>query len=49
MTIKPLTSILIKPAGPDCNIYWFYLEKAAYFTGTRIHYMMDEVLEETVY
>jgi len=27
---KPLTSVLVKPAGPDCNMkceYCFYLEK----------------------
>ena len=48
---KPLTNILIKPAGPDCNLackYCFYLRKEELFTETRIHRMNDEVLEEMV-
>ena len=48
---KPLNSVLIKPAGPDCNLacsYCFYLEKAGLFTETKIHRMSVEVLEEMV-
>lgn len=50
-TFKPLESILIKPAGPDCNLgckYCFYLEKAALFNKTTTHRMSDEVLEELI-
>lgn len=49
--IKPLQSILIKPAGPDCNIdctYCFYLEKASLFPETQRHRMSLEVLEEMI-
>jgi uncharacterized protein len=48
---KPLSSVLIKPAGADCNMactYCFYLEKAALFSDRSVHRMSDEVLEETV-
>ena len=48
---NPLTSVLIKPAGPDCNLgcsYCFYLEKAELFNTVRTHRMSDEVLEETI-
>jgi len=48
---KKLTSVLIKPAGPDCNMactYCFYLKKAGLFPQTKIHRMSDEILEETV-
>ena len=48
---KKLSSVLIKPAGPDCNLactYCFYLEKSALFTKTKTHRMSDEILEETV-
>ncbi len=48
---KKLGSVLIKPAGPDCNMactYCFYLEKSRLFSETKIHRMSDEVLEETV-
>ncbi len=49
--LKPLNSILIKPAGPDCNMactYCFYLEKAALFPETPVHRMSDEILRVTV-
>jgi uncharacterized protein len=49
--MKPLNSILVKPAGPDCNLacgYCFYLEKEALFPETRVHRMSDEVLEEMI-
>ena len=48
---KPLNSVLIKPAGPDCNMactYCFYLEKAALFPTTPVHRMTDEILRATV-
>jgi uncharacterized protein len=46
---KPLNSLLIKPAGPDCNLacgYCFYLEKAALFNQTKVHRMSLDILEE---
>ncbi len=46
---KPLNSLLIKPAGPDCDLacdYCFYLEKAQLFGETAVHRMSDAVLEE---
>ncbi len=48
---RPLTSILIKPAGPDCNLlctYCFYLEKEALFPETKTHRMSLEILEELI-
>lgn len=48
---KPLNSVLIKPAGPDCNMactYCFYLEKAGLFPTVKVHRMEDRVLRETV-
>jgi uncharacterized protein len=48
---KPLTSVLVKPSGPDCNLnctYCFYLEKSGLFTAERVHRMNDRILEETV-
>lgn len=45
---KKLSSVLIKPSGPDCNLkctYCFYLEKADIFRETTRHRMSDEVLE----
>ncbi|NQV40757.1 MAG: anaerobic sulfatase maturase [Candidatus Marinimicrobia bacterium] len=44
----PLNSLLIKPAGPDCNLdceYCFYLEKDALFPETKTHRMSDQTLE----
>jgi len=49
--VKPLNSILVKPAGPDCNMacsYCFYLEKADLFSESKVHRMSVEVLEEMV-
>lgn len=46
---KQLNSLLIKPAGPDCNMactYCFYLEKADLFNETKIHRMSEDVLRE---
>ncbi len=48
---KKLSSVLVKPAGPDCNLacsYCFYLEKAEFFPETKIHRMSEEILEEMV-
>lgn len=48
---KPLESVLVKPAGPDCNLgckYCFYLEKSELYPETTMHRMSDRVLEELV-
>lgn len=48
---KKISSVLIKPAGPDCNMactYCFYLEKSGLFAESKIHRMPDDILEETV-
>lgn len=48
---KPLDSVLVKPAGPDCNLgctYCFYLEKADLFKENSTHRMSDAVLEELI-
>jgi uncharacterized protein len=49
--VKQLESVLIKPAGPDCNMacaYCFYLKKQSRFPATPVHRMSPRVLEETV-
>ncbi len=51
MKRRPLNSILIKPAGPDCNMacaYCFYLEKAGLFAAGEQHRMSEEILEAMV-
>jgi uncharacterized protein len=48
---KRLDSLLVKPAGPDCNMactYCFYLEKEALFKESKIHRMSEEILEEMI-
>jgi len=48
---KVLSSVLVKPAGPDCNLgcdYCFYLQKAAMFGEQKVHRMSDEILREMV-
>lgn len=48
---KILRDILIKPAGPDCNLrceYCFYLSKAQMFKSHQKHRMNEEILEELV-
>jgi uncharacterized protein len=48
---KPLDSVLIKPAGPDCNLacrYCFYLDRARLFPDSSAHRMAPAVLEATV-
>lgn len=49
--VKPLTSVLIKPSGPDCNLncsYCFYLKKSALFAASPMHRMSPEVQEEVI-
>jgi len=48
---RPLSNILVKPAGPDCNLacqYCFYLEKSELFSETSVHRMSDDVLQKTI-
>lgn len=48
---RPLTSVLVKPSGPDCNLgctYCFYLEKEKLFPETKIHRMSPEIQEEMI-
>ena len=48
MVLKPLNNILVKPAGPDCNMacpYCFYHGKGHLFPGTGTHRMTETVLE----
>jgi uncharacterized protein len=48
---KILSSVLVKPAGPDCNMacaYCFYREKEAMFPGAPNHRMSEEILDETI-
>lgn len=45
----PLTSLLIKPSGPDCNLnceYCFYLPKSKLYPGTPRHRMKENTLKE---
>lgn len=51
MTGSILTSILVKPAGPDCSMdcgYCFYSGKARLYPQTNMHRMSDAVLEEVM-
>jgi uncharacterized protein len=48
---KPLTSLLLKPAGPDCNMacgYCFYRDKDASSPTPLPRRMSHEILEETI-
>lgn len=48
---KPLTSVLVKPSGPDCNLgctYCFYLKKDQLFPETKTHRMSPEIQEEMI-
>ncbi len=48
---RPLSSILIKPSGPDCNLgctYCFYLEKESLFPESKTHPMSPEIQEEMI-
>lgn len=47
----PLANVLVKPAGPDCNLdcsYCFYKGKSALYPGRPQHRMAEETLEELV-
>ncbi len=49
---KQLNSVLIKPAGPDCNMdcaYCFYLKKQSLFPETKNHRMDEETLRQMTY
>lgn len=51
MLKKPLATLLVKPAGPDCNLsceYCFYLGKAELFGPKKTHRMTEAILEELV-
>ena len=48
---RPLSSVLIKPTGPDCNLdctYCFYLEKSELFKQSPVHRMSPEIQEELI-
>jgi uncharacterized protein len=48
---KQLDSVLVKPAGPDCNMacrYCFYLEKERFFPDSAVHRMSTPVLEALI-
>jgi uncharacterized protein len=48
---KPLQSLLVKPAGPDCNMnctYCFYSRKESLFPETSMHRMDENVLTEVI-
>ena len=48
---KTLKSILVKPAGPDCNLacdYCFYLEKKDLFHTQSVHRMSENILEQLI-
>lgn len=47
----PLSSVLIKPTGSDCNVdcaYCFYLEKSELFKQTPVHRMNPEIQEKLI-
>ena len=51
MTGKCLNSILVKPAGPDCNLactYCFYSGKSSLFPDMKKHRMSEDVLTEMI-
>lgn len=52
MSAVPSTiSLLIKPAGPDCNLrctYCFYRQKSGMFPGVKEHRMKESTLERLV-
>jgi uncharacterized protein len=51
MSGKALTSILVKPAGPDCNLacgYCFYSTKSSLFPETVKHRMTEATLTELI-
>jgi uncharacterized protein len=51
MATPVLTSILVKPAGPDCGMdcgYCFYSGKSGLYPQTHMHRMSAEILDETM-
>lgn len=51
MTEKTLDTVLVKPAGPDCNLactYCFYSGRSSLFPEASAHRMSEAVLEEVV-
>ena len=51
MPLNKISSLLVKPAGPDCNLdctYCFYLEKKKEFPESITHRMSVNVLEELI-
>jgi len=49
--MKSLTSILVKPNGPDCNMactYCFYRRKKTMFGNGDLHRMSERVLEQII-
>jgi uncharacterized protein len=50
MTHRPVTEVLVKPAGPDCNLdcdYCFYTGKSQMFPGRKTR-MSETVLEKLI-
>ncbi|MBW2370777.1 MAG: anaerobic sulfatase maturase [Deltaproteobacteria bacterium] len=50
-TNQIIRDVLVKPAGPDCNLactYCFYLAKAAMFRKSTVHRMSEDILEALV-
>lgn len=48
---RQLKTVLLKPAGPDCNLacrYCFYLDKAHLFSRRTRHRMDEAILETTI-
>lgn len=48
---KPLTSVLVKPAGPQCNLncdYCFYLQKEILFGQNRKYRMSEQILRTMI-
>ncbi|MBP1657231.1 MAG: anaerobic sulfatase-maturating enzyme [Bacteroidetes bacterium] len=49
--MRPLNLLLVKPAGPDCNLdctYCFYLDRSGNGSSSHPHRMTDDVLEEMI-
>ena len=51
MPVPSTISVLVKPAGPDCNLrctYCFYRQKTGMFPETKQHRMKDSTLENLI-
>ncbi|MFC2111318.1 anaerobic sulfatase maturase [Bacteroidota bacterium] len=49
---KVLQTIVVKPAGPDCNLnceYCFYLDKNSLYPQSSVHKMTDNIVEELIF